>query len=210
VVALVDDDEPVAVQQLARLFTARDDLDHRDVHRLGGALLARTYLTSLDVEVGPEAISPLFQQRLPIDQHQRRGPMMSDQSARHHGLSRSRRRLEDPEVVPSHRVDGRLLCGSQRAFEGHLHVGRLGSFVDDDKTTPCVLDHAHRSLGQSAGQVQMLEIFDEAPDEAWCGVVGQPQVLVLVELGVVQRREVLQGRVEPGRDPGTADGEHGA
>lgn len=94
VVALVNDDEPIAAEQFVGSLPAGKALDHRDVDEAAGPVLAAADHADLfvfEAEVLTESLAPLRKQWLAVDQHQGRLSMMGDDGARGHGLARAGR-----------------------------------------------------------------------------------------------------------------------
>ena len=101
VVALVDDDEAVVVED-GRVVAAGEALDHRDVDHSGRAVAAAADLADLrgvEVEVLGESGAPLVDEFLAVDDHQRRHLVVGDHRAGHHGLAGTRWGDEHAEVV---------------------------------------------------------------------------------------------------------------
>jgi hypothetical protein len=114
VVALVDDDVTVAGQQLVERLVASQALDHRDVHLacgLAATAADRPDLVCLEIEELVQVLDPLFEQRLAVDEHERRASPGGDQPSGDHCLADARRCAQDAELVSEHRrprpLDGR-------------------------------------------------------------------------------------------------------
>jgi hypothetical protein len=92
-VALVDDDEAVAVEGPPRFFLAGEALDGGDVDDMGGSGARpsrESHLVRCQAEMFAEPCPPLFDQLTPVAQHERRDRMMGDEGAGHHRLARPR------------------------------------------------------------------------------------------------------------------------
>jgi hypothetical protein len=211
----VRDHEPGSLHRIVRpevvqtsVSQARSIRSSNDVHDLGRTLLPAADLSGVDAQMRAQSFPPLGKQRLAVNEHERRCGVARDQGACHNGLARPGGRFEHPELVSGHHLDGLLLCTPERTVELQVDGRGHRPFIDDQESTARLLHDGGGLLHQSARQVEVLEVLGVAADEPGCGVVGQPEVLVLVERRVVQRPEVLECGVEPWRDAGPSDGEH--
>jgi hypothetical protein len=106
---LIDHDEAVSMKQFSWPFAAGDALDHRNVDDTGLHVLAsadRPDLTGLESEVFVEAVTPLLEKRLAIDENERRTVVMGDDRTSHHRLAGPGRSNNDPSIVRHDRVYG--------------------------------------------------------------------------------------------------------
>ena len=116
VVAFIDDDQPVARKHLARVVSASQGLRSRQVDDATGAGPAGTELADLassQPQELTEALPPLLGQRFGVNQDQGRGGDPSDQTTRHHRLSRAGRRHENSYFVGSQSSHRHLLAGAE-------------------------------------------------------------------------------------------------
>ena len=119
--------------------------------------------------------------------------MPGDERAADDGLARPRRRDQHPELVAGEGFDGRRLLGgsgSPRAGRS-IGVGR-GSLVGDHEAATGLGEIAAGVVAQAAGKQEPVEGLAVAADEPGCVPGREPQPLLLVELGVVERRRVLR------------------
>jgi hypothetical protein len=88
-VALVDDDLPIARHEISNGLLAHEALDHGDVDPTGGVALSTTDLPDrldVDSEEESELRAPLVEQRLPVHQDQRAAGTGGHQIDAHDGL----------------------------------------------------------------------------------------------------------------------------
>jgi hypothetical protein len=120
VVALVDDNVTIPCDQVVDRSLADEALDHGDVQPSRRGTLARADLPDrlgVDAEKHGQLRDPLIQERLPMDQDQRRPGAGRDEVGPDDGLADARRRHENPDVVYQQRSGGLVLDGSQCALE---------------------------------------------------------------------------------------------
>ena len=89
-VAFIDDDEFVLGEELGGVFLAGDTLDHGDVDdscRLGLAASDGPDLVGFKVEVLTEAIAPLVDEFLSVDQDEGWDVVVGDHGAGDHGFA---------------------------------------------------------------------------------------------------------------------------
>ena len=134
--------------------------------------------------------------------------VMGDHRAGHHRLAGSGRGDEDASVVAGEIVDRGRLLGSKLADERELDRLGVGAIVDEIEPAAETDDEIGDLLGESAGKVEPFEVLAVAADEPWCVPRREPHPLLLVELGVGDRREVLQRREHRWRQPGPFDRQH--
>jgi len=106
-VALVDDDLPVARHEIGDGLLAHQALDHRDVDFAGGVALSGTDLPNLlgvDSQEHGELRAPLVEQRFPVHQDQRAAGTRGHQVRANDGLAEARRRDESAAVARKKRA----------------------------------------------------------------------------------------------------------
>ena len=96
-------------------------------------------------------------------------------------------------------VHGDLLDRVQHDHRGHLDRVRLVSLILELEPASRRLDDRSGRVEQASRDAQQVEFLGVAADQAWGGMVGEPEPFVLVELRVVQRRQVLQLSDHPRR-----------
>ena len=79
-----------------------------------------------------QALDPLFQELLAVNQNQSAHATLSDEPGRDHRLAKCRRAGQNTGVVPQHRLCSRLLFGPQRAAKGHLQGSAAAALVAED------------------------------------------------------------------------------
>ena len=112
VMALVDNDEAIRLGDFAQIFPSSEALCHRDIDGALCLVATATKLTDLlcgHPEVLSETLSPLLDQRLPIDHYECGEPAVGDDSAGDHGLARTWRRHEYTEIMWNERIQCALL-----------------------------------------------------------------------------------------------------
>ena len=122
VVTLVHDDVAVVADDLVDLVAPDEALDHRDVQapvRLSDAASDSTDLSRIDAEMQRQLLHPLVQERLAVDEYDRRAGPGGDQVRADDRLPRSRRGDEDAGVVGQQHLGRLLLPGSEPADERH-------------------------------------------------------------------------------------------
>ncbi len=113
---------------------------------------------------------------------------MGDDSAGHHGLPGARRGDEHTSVVTDQVIDGRSLLRSQRAGEGQIDRRWVSAIVRELEPAVQAGDELGHSFGEAAGKVKPLEVFAVAGDESGGIPRREAHPLLLVELGVGDRR----------------------
>ncbi len=99
--AFVYDHQPVPGCGLGKVAAPGERLRHGNIHHAAG--LAPTPdladLLLAQAEVLGQSIAPLVNQRLAVDDHQGRNPVMGDQGTGHDGLAGSRWSDEHPQLM---------------------------------------------------------------------------------------------------------------
>jgi hypothetical protein len=102
VMALVYDDESITLEDLGRLLTASNALDHRNVDNAGRVVLSSAddpNLTRIEPEVLLESATPLVEERLAVDQHKGGNVVVSNHGASHDRFSGPGRCNDHTEIV---------------------------------------------------------------------------------------------------------------
>ena len=110
--ALVDDDVPVVLHELAGLTLPRERLHHRDVDLAGGLGFAAPDGADhalADAQEGLQPRLPLLEQFGAMYQHQCVHAASGDQRRGRDGLAERGRRAQDSRVVAEHCGNRRLL-----------------------------------------------------------------------------------------------------
>jgi hypothetical protein len=105
-------------------------------------------------------------------------------------------------------VDRRLLLAGKGRRQPEAGRRRCGSLVADHQATAGIGQRPLDVGEQAAGEHEPVEGLLVAADEPRRAPGRQPQPLLLVEGGVVERRQVLQRRHQRRRQPEPFDGEH--
>ncbi len=125
--------------------------------------------------------------------------MVSDHGTRHDRLARAGRSDEHTEVVVDEIGDcGRLLT-SEGAPELEVGCWWFGPVVCDLEGAAEGGEQVLDLAGEPAGEVQPFEVFVVGADEPGCVPGGEPHALLLVELRVRDRPQVLQPGDHRGR-----------
>ena len=196
-VALVDDDQPVVVEQGAGVLPAGDGLKHRRVDHSGRAVLAapdRPDVGSRHAEVHAQPVLPLGEELPPFHEHERGYVVVGDGRAGDHRLARTGRGHKDPSVVADDLADGDGLLRPEIAGEAQAQRRVAGPGVGEIEPAAEPGDEILHRLDHSPGQVQPLQVLPVAADEAGRVPGGEAHPLLLVEHRVVYRRQVLEGR----------------
>ncbi len=151
VMAFVDDDKAVSMEQFGRPFAAGDALDHGDIDDSGLHVLAASDcpdLTGFESEVFLEAVTPLLEERLAIDKDQCWTVMMGDDGTGHDRLAGSGRGNDDASIVRHDRVDRGCLLWPKRT---------------DELDTDCRVFRPGISNVEAAGETgdEVGDLFDE-------------------------------------------------
>ena len=134
---------------------------------------------------------------------------MGDHGAGHHGLACAGRSDEDAAVVADEIVDRCRLLGPELADEAEVDLLGVGAIIGEVEPASETDEKIGDALGETAGKVEPFEVLAVAGDEPWRVPRREPHPLLLVELGVGDRPEVLQCRDHRGRHAGPLDREHG-
>ena len=210
-VALVDDHEPVPGRQLGDVVPARERLDHRDVDDAAWPAAPGTDdadLSTVDAEVGDEALTPLLEERLAIDHHQRRHRAMGDDATRQHRLPGAGRCDEDPQVVATEDLESVLLTARQRRLQVDVDPSQIPGLLPHDESTARLGHDCSSRLAQPARQQEPVERLAVAAKEARRLPGRQAQPLLLVVGGVVERGQVLERREQRRWEADPVDREH--
>ena len=111
-VAFVHDHVAVPGHDIIHAIASDEALHHGDVQPAVGLVLAGSNLADLSrlqVQKRRELRDPLFQKLGTVDHHQGIAATTGHDVGANHGLSGSRRRHEDPEIVLHECLDGLLL-----------------------------------------------------------------------------------------------------
>ena len=211
-VAFIDHYQAVAVQQGRRVIVAGQCLQHGQVDHPGAPAFAAADLADLlgrQREVGAQPLLPLAEQRCPVDQHEYRCDVAGDQRAGHDCLAGSRRGDQYPELMAGHHLHRFLLdliaqCPVERQVQPSGHRPGIADF----QTAPGFLDDRFRLVQDAAREVDVFKGLLVAAQEPRCLPYREAHPLLLVELGVVQRGQVLQRGQQAGRQPGAPDRKH--
>lgn len=118
--ALVNDDMPVAGDDVVDLLVAKQALDHRDVElavRLALPAADLTHAFRIDSQEERELRHPLVEQRSPMNEDECAPRALRDDVGADDGLAHARRRDKDAYVMSEHRIRGLLLQGCERPSE---------------------------------------------------------------------------------------------
>src|SRR5262249_20607737 len=151
---LIDDDEPVAVEN-CRLVPSGEALEYGDIEHTGGLVGAAADVADsvrLDREGGGQARSPLIDQLFSVDEDEGRRSGVRDNGRGHDGLSRARRSDEHCLVVTDELRHSDLLLGMQDAGEAKVDVLRVGPIVGEVEARSELRDETDDSLGQATGK----------------------------------------------------------
>ena len=163
----------------------------------------------VEVEVLGEAGAPLVDELFAVDDHQRRHAVVGDHRAGHDGLAGARWGDEHAAVMADEIGDGGGLLGAQRTGERDLDRSRRsagrrrcrgGCRARATSSSTCSVE--------PAGEVQPLEVLAVAADEPGRVPRREPHPLLLVELRVGDRPEMLQRCDHRRWQPGTLDRQH--
>lgn len=207
-VAFVDDDQAVPFEQLGGSISAGDTLDHGHVNDARRIIPTPTYHSDLaqrEPEVFAEPLPPLIDERFAVDEHDCRDIMMGDDGAGHHRLAGTGGCDDHSPFVRRDGSDGVVLLRSQLTGEREAGTGNLGAYVGHVESTANVGEQLCDPFDEATWQVDPLEILLVAADEPGCVPGREPHSLLLVELRLVNRREVLQGGQHGWRQPGPHD-----
>ena len=133
-VALVDDDLPVAGHEIRDGLLAHQALDHRDVDPAGGVALSGTDLPDLlgvDTEEHGELRAPLVEQRSSVHQDQRAAGTGGHQIRADDGLADARRGDENAAVAREKRT-GRLILNRRECSDETQRKRLTGDALVDD------------------------------------------------------------------------------
>jgi hypothetical protein len=133
VVALVDDDVPVAGQQFLQALPARKALDGSDVQPAGWLAPAGTDdpdLLDVHVKELGQPLDPLLKQRLAVHQYERRASAGGNQVRCDHGLADPRRRAQHSELMGEHLPRGIGLGIGELAREPGVELDPVDALVD--------------------------------------------------------------------------------
>ena len=154
-------------------------------------------------------MSPLFDEGLAVDHHQRGDLDKCNRGASDYGLSSTGRRDEDPEIVRDQGSERLRLVRPQ--VDPQLVVDDLRRGVPFRDVEPATgLDgDRFRLRAQATRKQQLVDGLAVGPDEARGVPSPEPISLFLVELGIVQGRHVFERGNEGRRQTDAVDGQHG-
>ena len=136
-----------------------------------------------------ELRDPLVEERLSVDQHERRDSTFRDQVGGEDGLARPGRRDDDADVVGEDRLGGATLHVEQLAAEAEGGAVPGDPLVSKGCRRPPVPEQLDRVLVAAAREAQERALLRGAGDDAGRPVRGEPHRLLLVEVGVLERGE---------------------
>jgi hypothetical protein len=130
----------------------------------------------------------------------------SDDRTGHHGLARSGRRDEHPQIVPGQDLDSRLLQPGRHGRAGECLRDAGRTLIGQVQLAACLrseFGHSgeHAARHDQAAVDGLVEELQEPGDVPG----GGAHPLLLVELRVVHRSRVPQRRGERGRQVGQLD-----
>ncbi len=143
-----------------------------------------------------------------VDNDEGRGAMLRDDRTGHDGLAGAGWRYEHPAVVFDEVGDCGSLLGSQLPGELELDPVRIGTVVAEVKCAADSGQHGGDALGESSREVEPFEVLAVAGDEPWRVPRREPHPLLLVELRVGDRPDVLECGHHRWRKTGAFDGQH--
>ena len=133
-VALVNDNLPVAGHEIRHRLLAHQALDHRDVDPAGGVALSRTDLPDqlgVDTQEHGELRAPLVEQRSSVHQDQRAAGTGGHQIRANDGLADARRGDENAAVAREKRAGCLILNRRERSEKGQRNRLPGDALVDD-------------------------------------------------------------------------------
>jgi hypothetical protein len=192
--AFVDHDLAVARHDVVHPSLSHEALQHADVEATVRRPLAGadpTDLLRLQSQKHRELRQPLIQERPAMHQDERAAPAGCDEPGRDHRLSDTWRRDEDPGVVGEEGLRRSLLRRRERAAEPEANVPPRGPLVAELKRGG-VLAKEGLELPEAAPRKRdvVREVF-RTGDDARDHCRREPEVLLLVELGVLKGRKAL-------------------
>jgi hypothetical protein len=168
VVTFVDDDQSVAGGQFGDVVATSKGLQHRDIDHATGLAAAAAELACPDAEELTDRSPPLLRQRLAIHQNQRRGCLLGGDGTGDHGLPRSRRRHEYPNLVTRQDPPGHLLAIVQGGAAAEVLSGAIGALVSDVQPAAEFLDEHPKRVQQSTRRHEAaVEGLVVAAQEPW-------------------------------------------
>jgi hypothetical protein len=135
--------------------------------------------------------------------------VVGDHRAGHHGLARTGRGHEDALVVADEIVDCCRLLRAELANEADVDLLWVGAIIGEVQPASETDEKIGDSIGETAGKVEPFEVLAVAGDEPGCVPGREPHPLLLVEVRVRDRPEVLQRCHHRRRHAGALDREHG-
>jgi hypothetical protein len=191
VVALVDDDMTVVLDDRVDLASARQRLHDRNVDPSSRPRLAAADDADhvpVDPEESLQPLLPLSHELCAMHQYQRAHSAPGDDGRRRHRLAESRRRAQHAHVMGEHRTDSGFLVFAENALE--LDADRraevsliLGAYFD-----PVLLQEVQRRLVTSARQGPVRPRFDRDADSArWPSFLASAVDLPSAEARVSRR-----------------------
>ena len=199
--AVVDDDLPVAGDEIGNGLPANEALDYGDIDPPGRSALRALDLSDrlrIEAEELRELRDPLVQKRAPVNQDQRAARARCDEVRPDHGLADAGRRDEDTRIVREKRSRRRLLNRRQRAVESNVQSGSGDALVRDLEHDPVSSEQLLEIRKASTRERDMQGEFLGARDHPRYRRGRQSHALLLIELRILERREPLD-LVQKGR-----------
>ncbi len=157
---LVNYDEAVRLSDFGQIFTTSEALCHRDIDGALCLVAAAAELTDLlcgHPEVLSETLTPLLDQRLPIDHYECGELAVGNDSAGDHGLTRTWRRHEYTEMMWNERIQCTLLTACETGLQ--RDIDRLGrrARVGDFEIASGISHHASGLFRNSAWNQELID-----------------------------------------------------
>ena len=194
-VAFVHDHVTVPGHQVCDRVPAYETLERGDIDDPGRAALAVNDSANgprVDVEEHRKLRDPLFEERAKVHQHERvPGPFGNHANAGHR-LAHARRRDEHSDVMRpecTHRV---LLKLRRRAVESMLDGVSILSLVINLQRCAQGLEQRGRVVDTPPGQRDMPGEVLRTADDARDARGGEPQPLLLIKVGILERGDAPQ------------------
>ena len=152
VVAFVDDHQSISCEQLVRLVSAGQTLDHGDVDDARRSVLAapdHADLAGCYSEMLAEPVTPLVDERLAVDEHERWDVVAGDDRAGHHRLPGAGWCDDDTSFIRTDGGDRVGLGRMERTVKGECAGRVLGPGVGDLEVAVEIRDEIDNSFDKS-------------------------------------------------------------
>jgi len=191
VVTLIHDHVPVGCNDILPRIAANEALQHGHIQmavRLALAPADSPNGLTINAEEHGQLVHPLIEQRLTMDKDERASSTLRHQMGADYRLASAGRRHKNAYIVCQQRPRRPMLRRCELAIEGYVKRLPEKSLVIDEQLNPVSTKKLVEGQEAAVRKGDMLRKLLGAGDHTWRERCGQAHALLLLKLGILERR----------------------